>query len=103
MYKLIINNFHKKYEKQYRLDLNLWEEKRKILWIIPYYYYSIRKGNKLEVKYSIYKINEKSSKYFKFKELSKPKLTEDELIFKYNSNIWLVPTNIDISDFLKKK
>lgn len=82
--------------REYREDLQLWEEKIKILWFLHYYVYSIRKSDKLWTKKTIVLKSRKTKKYFKLIPLSPIIIGKKEFEKEYNNNKWSVPVNYEI-------
>lgn len=76
-------------DKQYRADLDLWEQKVLIgylytLWGYPRYY----------KRWRLFKYRKNSARYFVFKSLPDITIGTKELDDRYKGNKWLVPVNI---------
>lgn len=90
LFKIFSN---KKDNKKYREDLNLWEERKLILLLIPFYKYSIWKDGKTRTQYSFLKKRKTSAKYLKCTELPLVSVDAKEFQEKYQNNKWLIPIN----------
>lgn len=95
-FDVVLNRFHGTILKEYRQDLNLWEEKKYIFWFIPYYQYSIWEKGKLNVEKTLFVKSNKTKKYLKFIPLQPVKVGRKEFEEKYKSNKWIVPINYEL-------
>jgi hypothetical protein len=78
------------------MDIDLWEEKKKVFWFIPYYRYTIFKNGKLLCEKTLFIKNKKTKEYFKFVPLSPIRINKKDLQEKYNGNKWIVPVNYEL-------
>lgn len=85
---------HFKTEKDYRLDLNLWETKYTAFNWLSIYKYCIMRHGKRTVFYSLFKRNPSQARYLP-RPIPETKIYigRKELQEKYNGNKWLVPVN----------
>lgn len=95
-FDVVRSRFHYTLLKEYRQDLNLWEERKNIFWFIPYYKYLIWREGKLNVEKTIFIKSRKTKKYFKFVPLPPIKVGRKEFEEKYKGNKWIVPTNYEL-------
>lgn len=78
-------------KKHWNVTLEMWEEKKKFLYIISYYKYSVRKPDqKIKVKY---KLTRKGKLMKKPIKLSYPTIGKKEFQEVYNNNKWTIPEN----------
>lgn len=87
--------------KKYRVDLSMWEEKRLLFWIIPYYVYSIWENGMLNTKIRLFLINKNKGKYFILPSEQKIKIGKSEFSEKYKNNKWIIPLNYELDLNLK--
>lgn len=95
-FDVVLSRFHYSISKEYRDDLNLWEESKYIFWFIPYYKYSIFKDGKLHIKKTLFIKNKETKKYSKCVPLPPIKVGKKEFEEKYKSNKWAVPINYEL-------
>lgn len=82
--------------KEYREDIDMWEERKYFVWVVPYYIYSIFKDGKLFIQKRLFIKNRKTKKYFKFIPLPKIKVDAREFKEVYDNNKWVVPLDYEI-------
>lgn len=93
---IIPEEFYYSKTKQYRMDLNLWEEEFIIFWFIHYYEYSIWKEGKICGEFRLFKKNWRRIRYFSFFELPTIKIGKKEFEEKFKSNKWTIPMNYEL-------
>jgi len=86
----------KEYDTKYRLDLNMYECRKKLFGFIPYYEYSIWADGKTKTKYRLFRMRVNYASYFTFKPLPIPKVGRSEFESVYKSNKWMIPVNYEL-------
>lgn len=80
---------NKRIYKEWRSDINKWEERKLLVGIIPYYVYSAWP----QASVRLFKKRRSTSKYYKVRELGLVDVSCQELQDEYRGNKWLIPIN----------